>query len=58
MISTITGVEIHPGATVGQRVFIDHGAGVVIGETAVIGDDVTKLRQYGFFRLTRTWVKE
>lgn len=36
-----TGVEIHPGAEVGRRVFIDHGAGVVIGETAVIGDDVT-----------------
>ncbi len=35
----ITGVEIHPGATIGRRVFIDHGMGVVIGETAVIGDD-------------------
>ena len=35
-----TGVEIHPGATVGRRVFIDHGMGVVIGETAIIGDDV------------------
>jgi len=35
-----TGVEIHPGATVGRRFFIDHGMGVVIGETAVIGDDV------------------
>jgi serine O-acetyltransferase len=35
-----TGVEIHPGATVGRRLFIDHGMGVVIGETAVIGDDV------------------
>ena len=34
-----TGVEIHPGATIGRRVFIDHGMGVVIGETAVIGDD-------------------
>lgn len=35
----ITGVEIHPGATLGHRVFIDHGMGVVIGETAVVGDD-------------------
>lgn len=37
----LTGVEIHPGAQVGRRLFIDHGMGVVIGETAVIGDDVT-----------------
>ena len=36
----VTGVEIHPGATIGRRFFIDHGMGVVIGETAVIGDDV------------------
>jgi serine O-acetyltransferase len=36
-----SGIEIHPGATIGKRLFIDHGAGVVIGETAVIGDDVT-----------------
>ncbi|WP_028454239.1 serine O-acetyltransferase [Chitinilyticum litopenaei] len=36
-----TGIEIHPGATIGRRVFIDHGMGVVIGETAEIGDDVT-----------------
>ncbi len=35
------GIEIHPGATIGKRLFIDHGTGVVIGETAVIGDDVT-----------------
>ena len=35
-----TGIEIHPGATIGRRFFIDHGAGVVIGETAEIGDDV------------------
>lgn len=34
-----TGIEIHPGATIGRRVFIDHGMGIVIGETAVIGDD-------------------
>lgn len=36
-----TNIEIHPGATIGRRLFIDHGTGVVIGETAVIGDDVT-----------------
>src|SRR5690349_8830962 len=36
----ITGVEIHPGARIGRRFFIDHGMGVVIGETAEIGDDV------------------
>ncbi len=36
-----TGVEIHPGATIGRRCFIDHGMGIVIGETAEVGDDVT-----------------
>ncbi|MDO4483041.1 MAG: serine O-acetyltransferase [Clostridia bacterium] len=36
-----TGIEIHPGAVIGRRLFIDHGDGVVIGETTVIGDDVT-----------------
>ena len=45
MISMIvrffTQIEIHPGATIGKRLFIDHGTGVVIGETAIIGDDVT-----------------
>jgi serine O-acetyltransferase len=45
MISTfarwVTGIEIHPGAKIGRRFFIDHGMGVVIGETAEIGDDVT-----------------
>ncbi len=35
-----TGIEIHPGATIGRRVVIDHGMGVVIGETAIVGDDV------------------
>ncbi|MFB7915456.1 serine O-acetyltransferase EpsC [Streptomyces sp. NPDC056061] len=40
-----TGVEIHPGAVIGRRVFIDHGSGVVIGETARIGDDVTLFHQ-------------
>ncbi|MFC4701901.1 serine O-acetyltransferase [Glaciecola siphonariae] len=37
----ITGIEIHPAAVLGRRVFIDHGMGVVIGETAIVGDDVT-----------------
>lgn len=38
---TVSNIDIHPGATIGRRFFIDHGAGVVIGETAVIGRDVT-----------------
>jgi serine O-acetyltransferase len=38
---TMTGIEIHPGATIGRNFFIDHGMGVVIGETAVIGENVT-----------------
>src|SRR5690606_11617259 len=37
----LTGIEIHPGARIGKHLFIDHGMGVVIGETAYIGDDVT-----------------
>lgn len=37
---SLTGVEVHPGATIGRRFFIDHGMGVVIGETAEVGDDV------------------
>ena len=37
----LTGIEIHPGANIGRRLFIDHGMGVVIGETSVVGDDVT-----------------
>jgi len=37
----VTNIDIHPGATLGRRCFIDHGAGVVIGETAVLGDDIT-----------------
>jgi serine O-acetyltransferase len=41
MARGLTGIEIHPGATIGRRVFIDHGFGVVIGETAEIGDDCT-----------------
>ncbi|WP_051821376.1 serine O-acetyltransferase EpsC [Streptomyces sp. SCSIO 75703] len=39
------GIEIHPGARIGRRFFVDHGAGVVIGETAVIGDDVSLFHQ-------------
>ena len=39
-VRALTGVEIHPGAQLGRRLFIDHGMGVVIGETAVVGDDV------------------
>ena len=41
----LTGIEIHPGAAIGRRVFIDHGMGVVIGETAEIGDDCTLYHQ-------------
>ena len=41
----VTGIEIHPGAKIGRRFFIDHGMGVVIGETSVIGDDVTLYHQ-------------
>ena len=40
-VRTLSNVDIHPGATIGRRFFIDHGAGVVIGETTIIGDDVT-----------------
>lgn len=40
-----TGVEIHPGATIGRRLFIDHGMGIVIGETTIIGDDVLIYQQ-------------
>ena len=39
LVRWITGIEIHPGAVIGRRFFIDHGMGVVIGETAIIGDD-------------------
>jgi serine O-acetyltransferase len=41
VVRLLTGIEIHPGAEIGRRFFIDHGMGVVIGETAVVGDDVT-----------------
>ncbi|MFC9997182.1 serine O-acetyltransferase EpsC [Nocardia sp. NPDC127526] len=51
----LTGIEIHPGARIGRRFFIDHGDGVVIGETTIIGDDVTLYQQVtlgaiGFWR--------
>jgi serine O-acetyltransferase len=42
---TSGGIEIHPGAEIGRRFFVDHGCGVVIGETAIIGDDVTLFHQ-------------
>ena len=41
IVRFLTGIEIHPGATIGNGVFIDHGMGVVIGETAEVGDDCT-----------------
>ena len=41
----LTGIEIHPGATIGRRFFIDHGMGIVIGETAEVGDDVMLYHQ-------------
>ena len=41
LVRFFTGIEIHPGATIGRRLFIDHGLGVVIGETTIIGDDCT-----------------
>src|SRR3984893_18136092 len=41
VVRFLTGIEIHPGAQIGRRLFIDHGLGVVIGETAIVGDDVT-----------------
>ncbi|MEG1008523.1 MAG: serine O-acetyltransferase [Clostridia bacterium] len=41
----LTGIEIHPGAKIGRRLFIDHGVGIVIGETAIVGDDCTIYHQ-------------
>jgi serine O-acetyltransferase len=52
----ITGIEIHPGAVIGRRFFIDHGMGVVIGETAEIGDDCTLY--HGVTLGGTTWKKE
>jgi serine O-acetyltransferase len=46
LVKIVTGgIEIHPGARIGRRLFIDHGSGLVIGETAVLGDDVTLFHQ-------------
>lgn len=53
---TVSNVDIHPGATIGRRLFIDHGAGVVIGETTVIGNDVTLY--HGVTLGGTTWNKE
>jgi serine O-acetyltransferase len=52
----LTGIEIHPGATIGKRFFIDHGMGVIIGETSVIGDDVTIYQ--GVTLGGKSWKKE
>ena len=53
---TVSNVDIHPGATIGRRLFIDHGAGVVVGETTIIGDDVTLY--HGVTLGGTTWNKE
>jgi len=55
MARFLTGIEIHPGATIGRRFFIDHGMGVVIGETAVVGNDVTLY--HGVTLGGTSWVK-
>ncbi len=52
----LTGIEIHPGARIGHRLFIDHGMGVVIGETAVVGDDCTLY--HGVTLGGTSWAKE
>ncbi len=56
IVRTLSNVDIHPGATIGRRFFIDHGAGVVIGETTIIGDDVTLY--HGVTLGGTTWNKE
>jgi len=53
----LTGIEIHPGATIGRRLFIDHGMGVVIGETTVIGDDVTLYQNVTLGGTGKEWGK-
>ncbi len=55
MTRAVTGVEIHPGAHIGRRFFIDHGMGVVIGETAVVGDDV--MLYHGVTLGGRSWAR-
>nr|WP_237419441.1 serine O-acetyltransferase [Kitasatospora sp. SID7827] len=52
----VSGMEIHPGARIGRRAFIDHGFGVVIGETAVVGDDVTLY--HGVTLGSRGWLRD
>jgi len=52
----MTGIEIHPGAQIGRRLFIDHGMGVVIGETSEIGDDC--LIYKGVVLAERPWSRE
>lgn len=52
----LTGVEIHPGASIGRRLFIDHGMGVVIGETAEIGDDAMLYHGVTLGGKSRRWV--
>src|ERR1035438_7142701 len=49
----LTAIEIHPGAKIGRRLFIDHGLGVVIGETAIVGDDVTRSEERGVGKICR-----
>ena len=53
----LTGIEIHPGAKIGKRLFIDHGFGVVIGETAVIGDDVVIYHEVTLGGTGKEWGK-
>lgn len=53
----LTNIEIHPGATIGRRFFIDHGAGIVIGETAEIGDDVLMYHHVTLGGTSRTKTK-
>ncbi len=52
-----TGIEIHPGATIGHRVFVDHGMGIVIGETAIVGNDVLIYQQVTLGGTTMTQTK-
>ncbi len=57
MARFFTGIEIHPGATIGRRCFIDHGMGVVIGETAEVGDDLLMYHQVTLGGRSRGQVK-
>lgn len=53
-----TGIEIHPGARIGKNLFIDHGVGVVIGETAIIGDNVEMFHGVTLGELEVKWEKD